>query len=84
MVKKNTALMDVEVSNGMWPWLSDVGISQDAKHIIFYRNQVNHNCVSPSLANEITNNFLGNPISADLSSKVHTKDMVKDMVCLLT
>ena len=36
------------------------------------------------LSNEITNNFLGNPIPADLKGKVHAKDMGTDMICFLT
>ena len=47
------------------------------------RNQVNHNSVSQNLANEITNNFLGNPITADLSGKTDAKDMEHDIECLL-
>ena len=34
-------------------------------------------------ANEITNNFLGNPITADLTGKTHDKDMGHDIECLL-
>ena len=48
------------------------------------RNQVNHNHVSQNLVNEITNNFFGNPITADLSDKIHGQDMGRDMECLLT
>ncbi len=75
--------MHVKVCNGMWPFVSDVGLSEDGK-ISFYRTQMNHNGISSDLANKITNNFLGNPISADLTDKVYSKDVGSDMVCLLT
>ena len=29
VVENNSVLMHVEVRNGMWPWLSDVGLSED-------------------------------------------------------
>ena len=45
---------------------------------------MNHNSITSYLANEITNNFLSNPIGADLSGKVHAKNMGTDMSCFLT
>ena len=44
---------------------------------------MNHNTVGPAIANEITNNFLNNPINADLSGKMHLRNMGGDMNCLL-
>ncbi len=55
MVKANSNLMHVKVSNGMWPWLSDVGLSED-RNISFYRIQMNHNAISSNLTKKITNN----------------------------
>jgi len=45
---------------------------------------MNHNSISPTLSDEITNNFLGNPIGTGLTGKVHAKDMGTDMTCFLT
>jgi hypothetical protein len=83
MVEENSNLMQVEVRNGMWPWLSEVSLDSDG-NIYFYRNQVNHNAISPNLSNEITNNFLNNPLCADLKGKVHSRSMGTDMICFLT
>ena len=83
MVNDNSTLTHVEVHNSMWSWMSDVGLSDDSD-IILYRNQMNHNDISPNLSNKITNNFLGNPIRADLKGKVHSKDMGTNMTCFLT
>ena len=83
MVEDNSNLIHLEVRNGMWPWISDVSLDDDG-NIYFYRNQVNHNAISPNLSNEITNNFLGNPIRADLKGKVHGQDIRTDMICFLT
>ena len=81
----NSTELEVEINNSMWAFLSDCHIERDGKEcmVIFMRNQVNHNHVSQNLANEITNNFLGNPITADLSDKIHGQDMGRDMECLL-
>ena len=68
----------------MWPWLSEVMMSEDNKRIHLLRNQVNHNTISNSLSNKITNNFLGNPIGADLNGKIHDQSMGADMKCILT
>ncbi len=83
IVEANSKLTRVKGRNGMWPFVSDVSLSEDG-NILFYRNQVNHNAISPNLTNEITNNFLGNPIRADLKGKVHAKDMEYDMTCFLS
>ena len=83
MVKANSKLMHVKVCNGMWPFVSDVSLSEHS-NISFYRTKMNHNGISSNLTNEITNNYLGNPIRADLKGKVHAKDMGSDMTCFLT
>ena len=83
MVEVNSNLIHLEIRNGMWPWVSDVSLADDGS-IYFYRNQVNHNAISPNLSNEITNNFLGNPICTDLKGKVHEQDIGNDMICFLT
>ena len=84
MVKNHSNETHLEVSNGMLPWMSELGLSDDNKTIFLYRNKMNHNTISPNLSNEITNNFLDNPIRADLKGKVHSKDMGSDMTCILT
>ena len=73
-----------EVSNLMWPWVSEVKLSKDDQTIYLLKNQVNHNTISPSLSNEITNNFFDNPIGADLNGKVHKPDIGSDMKCIIT
>ncbi len=83
MVEENSNLMHVEVRNGMFPWLSDVSLGDDG-NIYFHRCQMNHNAISPDLSNKITNNFLHNPIGADLRVKVDAKDMRTKMICILT
>ena len=67
----NLTLLHVEINNGMWPFTSECYVEKDKdkRFIVLVRNQVNHNSVSQNLANEITNNFLGNPITADLTGK---------------
>ena len=45
---------------------------------------MSHNAISSDLSNEIANNFLANPLRADLRGKVHAQDMGTDMVCFLT
>ena len=83
VVESNTSLMQAEVHHCMWPWLSNVGLSKDG-NIYCYRNQMNHNSITSNLSNKIMNNFLGNPIGADLSGKVHAKDVGTDTLCFLT
>ena len=83
MVEDLSASTQVQVRNGIWPWLSDVSIDDD-DNIVFHRNKMNHNATSPPLSNEITNNFLGNPIGTDLKGKVHKSNMGADMTCFLT
>ena len=68
----------------MWAWLSEMMYSEKTEKIHLLRTQANHNTVSPSLSNEITNNLLGNIVGADLSSKIHDRGMGNDMKCILT
>ena len=81
----NLTELQVEINNSMWPFTSECYVEKDGDKsmIVFMRNQVNHNSVSQNLANEITNNFLGNPITADLTDKIHDQDMGRDIECLL-
>ena len=72
------------VSNSMWPFVSKVTLSNDGNAVHLMRNEVNHNTISPSLSNEITNNFLGNPIGANRGDKLHDPTMGTDMKCILT
>lgn len=74
----------LDVRNSMWPWLSEMMWDEEEKKIKLLRNQVNHNTVSPSLSNEITNNLLGNIAGADLDSKIYDRSMGDDMKCILT
>ena len=74
----------LDVHNSMWPWTSEIMLSEDNKRIHLLRNQVNHNTISNSLSKKITNNFLGNPIGADLNGKIHDQNMGADMKCILT
>jgi len=74
----------LEVRNDMWPWLSDMTWDKSENKIKLIRNQVNHNTVSPSLSNEIANNYLGNIAGADLDCKIHDPSMGGDMKCILT
>ena len=83
MVEENSNLMHLKVRKGMLPWLSEVSLGDDG-NINFHRCQMNHNAISQDLSNEITNNFLDNPIRADLKGKVHGKNMGTDMLCFLT
>ena len=82
-IEANSTATSLEVNNSMWPYVSECSLSDDEEEIFFYRNQVNHNAVGPAIANEITNNFLNNPINADLSGKMHPRNMGGDMNCLL-
>merc|ERR1712155_43635 len=86
VISEHSSQIEVSVHNSMWPFVSECNITEheDEEVITFTRNQVNHNHVNPNLANEITNNFLGNPINADLSGKTDKKSMGNDMKCLLT
>ncbi|MCP4748932.1 MAG: hypothetical protein GY874_22795, partial [Desulfobacteraceae bacterium] len=83
MVEDNSNLMHVKFHNGMWPFVSDVSLADDG-NIKFHRNKINHNAISQNSSNGITNNYLGNPIRADLKGNVHAKDMGTDMICFLT
>ena len=82
-IEANSTATRLEVNNSMWPYVSECSLSDDEEEIFFYRNQVNHNAVGPAIANEITNNFLNNPINADLSGKMHPRTMGGDINCLL-
>ncbi len=84
MVEKDSKVLYLDVSNSMWHWLSEAELSGDNATIFLYRNKVNHNTISPMLSNEIANNFLGNPIGADLKDKVHSSDNGSDMIHILT
>ena len=73
-INANSAKVEVKASNGMWPFVSECHVTElknKQDEPTFMRNQVNHNHVIPTLANEIANNFIGNPINADLNGKVH-------------
>lgn len=83
-INVNSSCVTIEVKNDMWAFASDCKCMDDDEEIFVMRNQVNHNSVGPAIANEITNNFLNNPINADLTGKVHKPDMGGDMYCLLT
>ena len=82
-IQANSTATSLKVHNSMWPFASECELADDEEEIFFYRNQVNHNAIGPAIANEITNNFLNNPINADLTGKVHTRNMGGDMNCLL-
>lgn len=84
MVKENCKEFKLIVHNTTWPWLSKVMASEDGNTLHLLRNQVNHNTISKPLTNEITNNFAGNPIMADLNGKIHDRSMGDDMICILT
>ena len=49
----------------------------------FYRTQCNHNHVDMSTVMECTNNLYDNPIKADLTGRVHTRKIGRDMDVLL-
>ena len=83
-VAVNCKSCNLAVANGMWPWLSDMTWDKKEEKIKLLRNQVNHNTVSPSLSNEITNNMLGNIAGADLDGKIYDPSMGGDMKCILT
>ena len=68
----------------MWPFAAECQLSADEAEIFLQRYQVNHSCVSPPIASEITNNFLGNPINANQTGKLYDRTMGSDMYVLLT
>ena len=72
------------VSNSMWAFVSEVMLSKDGKRVHLIRNQANHNTISKSLTNKITNNYADNPIMADLNGKTHDRSIGDDMTCILT
>lgn len=81
-INSSTTLTTVKVHNSMWPFCCECYAEDDT--IFFMRNQANHNHINPKLANEITNNLLGNPIAADRSGSVHEQNLGDDMLLLLT
>ena len=83
-IAETTKQIQFVVSNSMWPFVSKVMLSSDGNVVHLMHNEVNHNTISPSLSNEITNNFLGNPIGADRGDKLHDPTMGTDMKCFLT
>ena len=86
MIAEKTKRLPLRVSNSMWPFVSELTLTKDGTttRIHLMRNEVNHNTISPSLSNEITNNFLGNPIGANRGDKLHDRTMGTDMKCILT
>ena len=84
IIAEKTKRIPLDVSNSMWPFVSEVALSEDGNTVHLVRNEVNHNTISPSLSNEITNNFLGNPIGANRGDKLHDPTMGTDMKCILT
>ena len=80
-ISKSTRL---NVHRSMWVFAAECELSDDEEEIFFQRCQVNHNCVSPPIASEITNIFLGNPINADWTGKLYERTMGSDMYVLLT
>ena len=86
MIAEKTKQFPLKVSNSMWPFVSELKLVKDGEttRIHLMRNEVNHNTISPSLSNEITNNFLGNPIGANRGNKIHDRTMGTDMKCILT
>ena len=86
MIAEKTKRFPLKVSNSMWPFVSELTLVKEGEttRIHLMRNEVNHNTISPSLSNEITNNFLGNPIGANRGNKIHDRTMGTDMKCILT
>ena len=83
-IDANSMVVGLDVRRDMWPFTADVDCVEGQDEIFILRNQANHNSVGPSAANEITNNFLDNPINANLTGKVYPRNMGDDMKCLLT
>ena len=86
MIAEKTRRVPLRVGNSMWPFVSELTLVKEGEttRIHLMRNEVNHNTISPSLSNEITNNFLGNPIGANRGNKIHDRTMGTDMKCILT
>ena len=84
IINSNTKSTRLDVHRSMWAFAAECECTGDEEEIFFQRCQVNHNCVAPPIANEITNNFLGNPINADQTGKVYECSMGGDMHCLFT
>ena len=84
MIAEKTKQLQLRVSNSMWPFVSELTLSKDGNTVHLVCNEVNHNTISPGLSNEITNNFLGNPIGANRGDKLHDPTMGTNMKCILT
>ena len=84
IISSNSKSTRLNVHRTMWVFAAECELSADEAEIFLQRYQVNHNCVSPPIASEIINNFLGNPIDADRTGKVYDRTMGSDMYVLLT
>ena len=84
IIGSNSKSTRLNVHRTMWPFAAECKLSADEAEIFLQRYQVNHNCVSPPIASEITNNFLGNPINADRTGKLYDRMMASDTYVLLT
>ena len=49
IIAESTKQIELVVSNGMWPFVSEVMLSSDGNAVHLMRNEVNHNTISPSL-----------------------------------
>lgn len=83
LINSTMVSTSLTIDNSMWMFVSECERNKDGD-IVFLRVPVNHNCVNYSVAHEITNNILGNPIKADLSKKFYDESMGTDMDCLMT
>ena len=85
LFRENSAELKVDINNSMWPFVSECHLEKvDGKEMaIFMRNQVNHNTITQKMANEITNNFLDNPLCVDAREQIYSQDLGNDMECLL-
>ena len=85
LFEDNSTELKVDINNSMWPFVSECHLEEvDGEEVaIFMRNQVNHNTVTQKIANEIVNNFLGNPLCVDANEQINPQDIGTDMECLL-
>lgn len=74
-IETNSTTTRLEVRNCMIPWLSHAGANMNDEIII----PDNYYSVSSRLLDEITNDFNGNPIGAELNGKAHGKELGSDM-----
>ena len=84
IINDNSTSTPLDVHRSVWAFTSECECTGDEEEIFFQRCQVNHNSVGPAIANEITNNFLNNPINADLTGELYERTMGVDMYCLFT